>query len=523
MGALLRAADWSKSPLGAPENWPSALKMAVSTCFASRFPMVVWWGPQLLMLYNDAWQPILGDAKHPQGLGRPGAESWPETWSIVGVQFENALRGVASWSEDLLLASNWQDYLQESYFTYSHSPLRDEHGEVVGVLSAVSETTARVLGERRLRLLRDLSNLTVQAASSALPMEKTGRLLVEHLCRDNPDAPFALLYLAASDRAKLSFSAGVDASLAPASVDRGQDDLWSIGRVLAGEDLVSVDHGPKANLPGGVWPEPARQHVAMALSAGGRADLPIGVLVVGVNSRLRLDEDYLDFLRLVRMQVSGSLGAIRSLEREASAAKANEALVSELQHRSRNLLAIVQAISNRTARTSASLEAFKRAFGTRIEALARAQDLLSQGIELAPLRSLIALELDILSEADRARVTVSGPEVSLARNTAQLVLAALHELATNALKHGALKDPDGRLSIVWTVLPQSNLARLDWKETLRSPATISKRQGFGRGLIEQALPFQLRAKTEFELSPSGLRCSIEIPVAGEPADGLTRP
>jgi hypothetical protein len=116
---LIRAFDWSKSPLGAPEKWPNPLKMALSTCFASRFPMVVWWGPELLMFYNDAWQPILGDIKHPHGLGRPGAESWPETWPIVGKQFESALRGVASWSEDLLLASNRQGYLQDAI-----SPIR---------------------------------------------------------------------------------------------------------------------------------------------------------------------------------------------------------------------------------------------------------------------------------------------------------------------------------------------------------------------------------------------------------------
>jgi two-component system, chemotaxis family, CheB/CheR fusion protein len=192
---------------------------------------------------------------------------------------------------------------------------------------------------------------------------------------------------------------------------------------------------------------------------------------------------------------------------------------------------MVQAISNRTARTSASLEAFQSAFGNRIAALAHAQDLLSQTIDLAPLRELVALELDILSEADRARISVSGPDVSLARNTAQLVSAALHELATNAIKHGALKDPVGALRITWNVEPQSSLVRLDWKEKLQSPVRVSKRQGFGRSLIEQALPSQLRAKTEFKLSTSGLQCLIEIPIAGEQAarainvesNELTRP
>ena len=124
MGLIMRSHDWSTSPLGDPSTWPELLKSAISTCLATRFPMVIWWGPDLIMLYNDAWQPILGETKHPGGLGRPGRDSWPETWPIVGQQFEGALQGVASWSEDLLLPSDRHGFMQESYFTYSHSPLK---------------------------------------------------------------------------------------------------------------------------------------------------------------------------------------------------------------------------------------------------------------------------------------------------------------------------------------------------------------------------------------------------------------
>ena len=165
MGALMRAHDWATSPLGDPSTWSELLKSAVSTCLATRFPMVVWWGPDLIMLYNDAWQPILGETKHPGGLGRPGRDSWPETWSIVGQQFERALQGVASWSEDLPLASDHHGFIQESYFTYSHSPLKDGNGAVAGVLSTVIETTSRVLTERRMRVLRDMTNAAIDAAN----------------------------------------------------------------------------------------------------------------------------------------------------------------------------------------------------------------------------------------------------------------------------------------------------------------------------------------------------------------------
>jgi len=157
--------------------------------------MVVWWGPDLIMLYNDAWQPILGETKHPGGLGRPGRDSWPETWPIVGQQFERALQGVASWSEDLLLASDRHGFMQECYFTYSHSPLKDGNGGVAGVLSTVIETTPRVLSERRMRVLRDLSNATIDAANEGRTVEETCRALIDFLGTDNPDVPFVVQYL----------------------------------------------------------------------------------------------------------------------------------------------------------------------------------------------------------------------------------------------------------------------------------------------------------------------------------------
>jgi hypothetical protein len=146
------------------------------------------------MLYNDAWQPILGETKHPGGLGRPGRDLWPETWPIVGQQFERALQGVASWSEDLLLASDRHGFMQECYFTYSHSPLKDGNGAVAGVQTAVIETTPRVLSERRMRVLRDLSNATIDAANEDRTVEETCRALIDLLGTDNPDVPFAVQY-----------------------------------------------------------------------------------------------------------------------------------------------------------------------------------------------------------------------------------------------------------------------------------------------------------------------------------------
>jgi two-component sensor histidine kinase len=520
MGALMRAHDWTNSPLGDPAAWPDALKMAVGTCLSSRFPMVVWWGPQLIMLYNDAWQPILGETKHPGGLGRPGAESWPETWPIVGEQFERALSGVASWSEDLLLASDRHGFMEECYFTYSHSPLKDAAGKVVGVHSVVSETTARVLSERRLRILCDLSNATVQAATETNTIEQTSEALVSLLCSKNPDVPFGLLYLIdASGRAQLMASAGVDPELFPRTIDT-DGDVWGLRQVLGGFSPATIEASSAiaSPLPGGVWPEPTKQLVALALAAASRNGKVLGALLLGISSRLQLDEPYLDYLRLIAAQFSGSLSTLQSIEKEKRALHAKQVLINELQHRTRNLLAIVRSISQRTRSASSSLDDYGAEFDGRLGALSRVQGLLSRdNDEIIAVGELVQMELEALAPLDHKRVTADGPSIALPREAVQLLSLALHELVTNSLKYGALKASTGTLLIQWRIVDiatKDDAVRIDWVEGGVNPLseTTSARRGFGRVLLEDALPRQLGAKTNFELRNEGLICFLQIPL-----------
>ncbi len=165
MGALMRAHYWGAVTIGSPAQWPDALKTAVSIRLNSRSPMVLWSGPEFLMLYNDAWRPILG-TKHPMGLGRPGVEIWPEIWDIIGEQLGSVLkRGEATWSEDVLLALDRYGYLEEAYFTYSYSPIKATDRSVGGVFTALNERTERVLNERRMRILRELAAMTAESKS----------------------------------------------------------------------------------------------------------------------------------------------------------------------------------------------------------------------------------------------------------------------------------------------------------------------------------------------------------------------
>jgi PAS domain S-box-containing protein len=281
--------------------------------------MVVWWGPDLLMLYNDASQPILGETKHPAGLGRPCAEVWPETWSIVSGQFESALKGNGSWAENLLLASDRHGFLEESYFTYSHSPLKDAEGKVVGVQTAVIETTERVLSERRMLILRALSNATSEPASQGQPIGYTCQALLDLLCKDNPDVPFAAQYVLENGaRARLICSGGIDRSLLPPTVDAMDCDPWGIAQVLR-ERVPAVSEPPKTAsqpLPGGAWPEPTRQLVALPLIRKSAQNDLLGVILVGANSRLSLDHSYMDFLNLIAAELAGSIARIQDLNKQ---------------------------------------------------------------------------------------------------------------------------------------------------------------------------------------------------------------
>ncbi len=154
MGRLMRSLDWAATPIGPVEGWPQSLRTAVRICLTTRFPMLICWGPELIMLYNDAYRPILGATKHPRAMGQPGRECWPEIWGVIGPMLEGVLgTGAATRSDDQLLLLDRNGYLEECYFTFSYSPIPDEAGEVGGVLCAVIETTGRVLGERRLRTL----------------------------------------------------------------------------------------------------------------------------------------------------------------------------------------------------------------------------------------------------------------------------------------------------------------------------------------------------------------------------------
>jgi PAS domain-containing protein len=158
MGALMRAFDWASTSLGTPDQWPESLRTVVRVLLTSRFAMWMGWGPDLLFFYNDAYGRMTLGRKHPWALGRPAREVWEEIWEDISPRIRTVMEtGNATWDEALMLFLERSGYAEETYHTFSYSPLSDDDGVVVGLFCVVSEETERVIGERRLSSLRELA------------------------------------------------------------------------------------------------------------------------------------------------------------------------------------------------------------------------------------------------------------------------------------------------------------------------------------------------------------------------------
>ena len=313
-GALMRSIDWGATPLGPVEGWPQSLRAMIPSMLASRFAMRVVWGPAYVMLYNDAYMPVLGSDKHPRAMGAPTAESFPELWHIVEPMFQRVYAGEAVALSDSHLPVHRNGYLEECYFTLSYSPMRDDRGQVAGLLGVISETTERVLAERRLRTLRALATHAASAGTATVTEVAAGAIAT--LAQNRPDVPYALLYLTGEDgRARLIALDGVDrgSQAAPEVVRPGATDApWPVGAPDGGTVTIPTPAASFGPLSGGVWAEPSPRAALVPLR---RAGLD-GFLVVGLSPRRAFDAAYADFVNLAGDQLANMLAGARAHERE---------------------------------------------------------------------------------------------------------------------------------------------------------------------------------------------------------------
>lgn len=308
MGARMRAFDWSTTELGPPSQWPQSLKTIVRVMLDSRFAMWMLWGTEQTFFCNDAYLPTVG-LKRDWVLGARADKVWAEIWHDIGPRIDQVLNdGVATWDEGLQLFLERSGYPEETFHTFSYSPVYNDDGQVSGMLCVVVEDTERVIGERRLRLLTELA---ASQTSQAESVDSVGQRLFGAFEAYASDVPFAALYLtdATGESSRLAARTPVlPLAYAPQSIAFDEvTPIWPVGEVVRGncELRVSAVHTTIGALPS-AWSDPVQEAVLMPLQ-GVAQSRPMGVLVLGVSPRRPLDDSYRRFLSLVASQVSSRL------------------------------------------------------------------------------------------------------------------------------------------------------------------------------------------------------------------------
>jgi PAS domain S-box-containing protein len=350
VGRDLSRVDWSATPIGPPGSWPQSLISVIRLLMASRFPMWMGWGPELTFFCNNAYRRnTLGD-KYPWALGKPASDVWAEIWEDIGPLAEQAMRtGSATWNEEMLLFLERNGYVEETYHTFSYSPLTDDLARTVGMLCVVNEVTDQVIGERRMSLLIEIASGLSKAESESDVLSAVAERL-----RTAPGTfPFTLLYLFDDDstRATLGCSPGIPGRhpVAPPIVELSDHNAaWPIAALAKGETVMIEDMAQRfPSIPYGGLERPPTQALAIPLLPRGHAD-PYGFLIFGLNPYLPVDAAYTGFLDLVAGQITSGItrGRAFELERERTVAlaeldRAKTAFFTNISHELRTPLTLL--------------------------------------------------------------------------------------------------------------------------------------------------------------------------------------
>lgn len=465
MARLIGSFDWGGTSLGPISEWPQCLRSAVDIMLGAKVQIVLFWGPQFLAIYNDAYAPTIGD-KHPHALGKPAQEHWAELWGDL----EPLLKCVLETGETVS-AKDRPFYIERGrgpetvYFDISYSPVHDEYGAVAGVFCIVNETTElRRAQETERRLAAIIASTDDAILSTDLGMTITSW---------NKGAERLYGYTAdeAIGRSVLM--------LVPD--DRGDEEHELFRRIGLGEHVPPYETRRRR-----------RDGTLLDVSLTVSSVYDAGGEIVGAS------------------KIARDITAKKQFERFQAMA------MGELKHRIKNVLATVTAIARQTFVNGDDERDAVRTFDERLASLARAHDVLTDGNwQEADLRTVIDTALQPYSP-DRFRI--DGPAINVGARAVTALTLAFHELATNAAKYGALSQAGGVVSIGWRESPDALGFTLQWKEDGGPEVVLPDRRGFGSKLIERLLASELQGEVRLEFAPSGLVCDVNasLPEASEP-------
>ncbi|WP_157439776.1 ATP-binding protein [Terracidiphilus gabretensis] len=318
----MRQTDWAATPLGPVDQWPQSLRTCVRIILTSRQPMFIWWGDDLINLHNDAYKSILG-GKHPTALGQPARLVWHEIWDQVGPRAEFAMRtNEGTYDESLLLMMERNGYREETYYTFSYSPVPNDQGGTGGIICANTDDTDRIISQRQIAALRDVAFRTADARN----WREVCKLTAESL-RTSRDVRFGLIYISAENQSDLELAGTVrvaeeDATV-PGVIRREEANRWPIAEVIRSNDIRIVSDAQY------LFPQTAESDEGESVECA--AIVPIsqvgntahnGVLIVGLNPFRLPDDNYKGFLKMLASQIGASIANAEAYEQERRRAEA---------------------------------------------------------------------------------------------------------------------------------------------------------------------------------------------------------